>query len=86
VRKSSIYKAIKTKIRLREAMQKLPATGKVKNIGICNVQLINLEKLLSHPTCKTIPAINQIEVSESHSISVVRIADQYSYTQIIRRK
>ncbi|KAH7323574.1 putative glycerol dehydrogenase Gcy1 [Rhexocercosporidium sp. MPI-PUGE-AT-0058] len=53
-------------IKTWEAMQKLPATGKVKNIGICNVQLIFLEKLLGHPTCKTVPAINQIELHPNH--------------------
>lgn len=44
-------------------MQKLPGSGKAKNIGICNFQLVNLDKLLSDPTCKVIPAVNQIEVS-----------------------
>ena len=43
-------------------MQELPATGKVRNIGVCNVQLNNLENLLEHPTCKVIPSVNQVEV------------------------
>ena len=43
-------------------MQKLPATGKVKNIGVSNFAIRNLEKLLNHPTCKTVPAANQIEL------------------------
>ena len=43
-------------------MQKLPATGKVRNIGVSNFAIKNLERLLSHPSCKTIPAVNQIEL------------------------
>jgi len=49
-----------------EAMQKLPATGKVRNIGVSNVQLQFLEKLLSDSTCKTVPAVNQIELHPNH--------------------
>jgi glycerol 2-dehydrogenase (NADP+) len=43
-------------------MQKLPATGKVRNIGVSNFGIRNLEKLLSDPSCKTVPAVNQIEL------------------------
>lgn len=43
-------------------MQKLPATGKVKNIGVSNFGIKNLEKLLNHQSCKTVPAVNQIEL------------------------
>ena len=43
-------------------MQKLPATGKVKNIGVSNFGIRNLEKLLNDPSCKTVPAVNQIEL------------------------
>lgn len=43
-------------------MQKLPATGKVRNIGVSNFGIKNLEKLLSDPSCKIIPAVNQIEL------------------------
>jgi len=43
-------------------MQKLPATGKVKNIGVSNFGIKNLEKLLNDPSCKTVPAVNQIEL------------------------
>ena len=43
-------------------MQKLPATGKVKNIGVSNFGIQNLEKLLNDPSCKTVPAVNQIEL------------------------
>ena len=46
----------------RQEMQKLPATGKVKNIGISNFGIKNLEKLLNDPSCKTVPAVNQIEL------------------------
>lgn len=43
-------------------MQKLPATGKVLNIGVSNVGIKNFEKLLSDPSCKIVPAVNQIEL------------------------
>jgi glycerol 2-dehydrogenase (NADP+) len=43
-------------------MQKLPATGKVRNIGISNFGIKNLEKLLNDPSCKITPAVNQIEL------------------------
>lgn len=43
-------------------MQKLPATGKVKNIGVSNFSISNLEKLLNDPSCKTVPAVDQIEL------------------------
>jgi glycerol 2-dehydrogenase (NADP+) len=45
-----------------EEMQKLPATGKVRNIGVSNFGIKNLEKLLNDPSCKTVPAVNQIEL------------------------
>jgi glycerol 2-dehydrogenase (NADP+) len=43
-------------------MQKLPATGKVRNIGVSNFGIKNLEILLNDPSCKTIPAVDQIEL------------------------
>ncbi|KAK5112818.1 hypothetical protein LTR85_011152 [Meristemomyces frigidus] len=43
-------------------MQKLPASGRVKNIGVSNFAIKNLEKLLNDPSCKTVPAVNQIEL------------------------
>ena len=43
-------------------MQKLPGTGKVKNIGVSNFGIKNLEKLLNDPSCKTVPAVNQVEL------------------------
>lgn len=46
-------------------MQKLLGTGKVKSIGVSNFQITHLEKLLSDPSCKVVPAVNQIEVCVS---------------------
>lgn len=46
----------------RQELQKLPATGKVRNIGVSNFGIKNLEKLLSDPSCKIVPAVNQIEL------------------------
>lgn len=43
-------------------MQKLPASGRVKNIGISNFAIKNLEVLLNDESCKTVPAVNQIEL------------------------
>jgi predicted oxidoreductase len=43
-------------------MQNLLETGKVKAIGVSNFQITHLERLLSHPSCKVVPAVNQIEV------------------------
>jgi len=43
-------------------MQKLPASGLVKNIGVSNFGIKNLEKLLNDPQTKTVPAVNQIEL------------------------
>ncbi len=43
-------------------MQKLVATGKVRNIGVSNFVISNLEKLLQDPSCKIVPAVNQIEL------------------------
>jgi len=43
-------------------MQKLPATGKVRNIGVSNFAIRNLEKLLKDPSCKIVPAVNQVEL------------------------
>lgn len=43
-------------------MQKLVGTGKVKTIGVSNFQVSHLERLLGDPSCKVIPAVNQIEV------------------------
>jgi len=43
-------------------MQKLVGTGKVKNIGVSNFAIKNLERLLNDPSCKIVPAVNQIEI------------------------
>lgn len=43
-------------------MQKLVGTGKVKNIGVSNFGIKNLEILLNDPSCKVVPAVNQIEL------------------------
>ncbi|GJN72664.1 hypothetical protein Purlil1_9253 [Purpureocillium lilacinum] len=43
-------------------MQKLVETGKVRNIGVSNFETINMEKLLSDPNCKIVPAVNQVEL------------------------
>lgn len=43
-------------------MQKLPATGKVKNIGVSNFGIKNLDILLNDPGFKIMPAVNQIEL------------------------
>jgi len=43
-------------------MQKLVGTGKVKNIGVSNFVLSNLEKLLNAPSTKIVPSVNQIEL------------------------
>jgi glycerol 2-dehydrogenase (NADP+) len=43
-------------------LQKLPASGRVKNIGVSNFGIRNLEKLLNDPQTKIVPAVNQIEL------------------------
>ena len=45
----------------RLAMQDLPH-GKVKNIGVANFDVHNLDILLSDPCVKTTPSVNQIEL------------------------
>lgn len=45
-----------------ELMQELVATGKTKAIGISNFSINNIKELLSSPSNKIIPAVNQIEV------------------------
>jgi len=49
-------------IKTWQEMQKLPATGRVRNIGLSNFGIRNLEKLLNDPSCKIVPAVNQIEL------------------------
>ncbi|KAJ4240426.1 hypothetical protein NW757_012391 [Fusarium falciforme] len=43
-------------------MQKLVDTGKVRNIGVSNFGIRNLDKLLSAESCKITPAVNQVEL------------------------
>jgi glycerol 2-dehydrogenase (NADP+) len=43
-------------------MQKLLETGQVKNIGVSNFVISNLEKLLNAESTKVVPAVNQIEL------------------------
>jgi len=46
-------------------MQKLPGTGKVKNIGVSNFAIKNLEILLKNPELKITPAVNQVRNSSA---------------------
>lgn len=43
-------------------MQKLLETGQVKNIGVSNFAIRNLKKLLNDPSCKVVPAVDQVEL------------------------
>ncbi|KAL2264122.1 hypothetical protein VTK26DRAFT_1991 [Humicola hyalothermophila] len=43
-------------------MQKLMETGKIRNLGVSNFGIKNLERLLNDPSCKIVPAVNQIEL------------------------
>lgn len=43
-------------------MQKLLDSGRVKNIGVSNFAIKNLEKLFASPDFKITPAVNQIEL------------------------
>ncbi|KAF9740943.1 Glycerol 2-dehydrogenase (NADP(+)) 1 [Paraphaeosphaeria minitans] len=43
-------------------LQKLPESGRVKNIGVSNFAIKNLEKLFASKDFKTTPAVNQIEL------------------------
>ncbi|KAL1840278.1 hypothetical protein VTJ49DRAFT_656 [Mycothermus thermophilus] len=43
-------------------MQKLVGSGKVRAIGVSNFGIRNLERLLGDPSCKIVPAVNQIEL------------------------
>ncbi|KAL4879502.1 NADP-dependent oxidoreductase domain-containing protein [Aspergillus karnatakaensis] len=49
-------------IKTWQELQKLPATGKVRNIGVSNFGIKNLEILLNDPSTKIVPAVNQIEL------------------------
>ncbi|OAQ95946.1 hypothetical protein LLEC1_01465 [Akanthomyces lecanii] len=43
-------------------MQKEVQAGRVRSIGVSNFGVRNLQKLMSHPTCNIVPAVNQLEV------------------------
>ncbi|EAQ87674.1 hypothetical protein CHGG_04293 [Chaetomium globosum CBS 148.51] len=43
-------------------MQKLMDTNKIRNLGVSNFGIKNLERLLNDPSCKIVPAVNQIEL------------------------
>jgi glycerol 2-dehydrogenase (NADP+) len=47
-----------------EAMEKLLEGGKVKNLGVANFAIPNLERLLK--TAKVVPAVNQIELHRKY--------------------
>ena len=44
-----------------EEMQKLPKE-QVRNIGVSNFAIKNLKILLDDPSCKVVPAVNQVEL------------------------
>jgi glycerol 2-dehydrogenase (NADP+) len=44
-------------------MQKLPASGRVRNIGVSNFGIKHLEAIQAEPSFNIMPAVNQIEVS-----------------------
>ncbi|KAI8638576.1 NADP-dependent oxidoreductase domain-containing protein [Parasitella parasitica] len=46
------------------AMEELLDTGKVKNIGVANFSIPNLERLLK--TAKVVPAVNQVELHRKY--------------------
>ena len=45
-----------------QEMQKLPATGKVRNIGVSNFGITHLEKLLNDPSCKVFSTSKHSEI------------------------
>ncbi|KAI5308582.1 hypothetical protein KEM55_005361 [Ascosphaera atra] len=45
-----------------QEMQKFLEAGKVKTIGVSNFQIRHIDRLLSDPSCKVVPAVNQIEL------------------------
>ncbi|KAL4878459.1 NADP-dependent oxidoreductase domain-containing protein [Aspergillus karnatakaensis] len=44
-----------------QEMQRIPVSN-VRNIGVSNFGITHLEILLRHPSCKMIPAVNQVEL------------------------
>ena len=49
----------------RIEMQKLPASGRVRNIGVSNFGIKHLEAIQAQPGFNIMPAVNQIEVSST---------------------
>jgi len=49
-------------IKTWQEMQKLPASGRVKNIGVSNFSQRHIEALKKDSEFKTLPAVNQIEL------------------------
>lgn len=45
-------------------MQAEVRAGRVRNIGVSNFGIRNLKKLLQHPECTIVPAVNQLEVCQ----------------------
>lgn len=43
-------------------MQEILRLGLAKSIGVSNFAIRNLEILLNDPTCKVVPAVNQVEL------------------------
>ena len=61
-------------------MQKLVGTGKVRNIGVSNFGITNLEKLLNDPSCKVRELLPSLSVSPSHLSSNRQTAHRHAYT------
>ncbi|KAI5459587.1 NADP-dependent oxidoreductase domain-containing protein [Mariannaea sp. PMI_226] len=49
-------------IKTWQDMQREVQAGRIRNIGVSNFGIRNLTKLLSHPQCTIVPAVNQIEL------------------------
>jgi glycerol 2-dehydrogenase (NADP+) len=47
-------------------MQKLVGTGKVKNIGVSNFAIKNLERLLNDPSCKVCIGTPLLDICDHH--------------------
>lgn len=52
-------------------MQKEVQAGRVRSIGVSNFGVRNLQKLISHPLCNVVPAVNQLEVGQPACASLV---------------
>lgn len=66
-------------------MQKEVAKGRVRNIGVSNFGIRNLQTLLSHPKCTIVPAVNQLEVSSTYfAMSFKKTAHNINGTSFIQ--